>query len=197
MITVSVTNVIALENLKLASGKLMDELIRARTIAGRHLEKETRRTILEQIPAWQALNTKYREWKVKHGFDSRKLLRTHIMAGLIRYRVYYTSPTAVIGGVTILDRTYWPLYVMKLFKRFNRVQSTEGTVQRKGKNIFSAVKSPGKGKPISVVKVARIHEEGRGHIPKRAFFEPTAEREWTKVVIIFNEAFDRAMGPLH
>ena len=69
--------------------KLMGRLNAAFTKAGNMVK---RRMVSIMASGWPANDPHYREWKVKHGYDSRPLFRTHLLANSISNIKISASP---------------------------------------------------------------------------------------------------------
>jgi hypothetical protein len=48
---------------------------------------------------WQANNPHYLEWKIKHGYDSRPLFRTHLLANSISFIRHMSTPAMMSAHV--------------------------------------------------------------------------------------------------
>jgi len=154
-----------LKQLAAAPERFFREIKRAGDECGKHLEKESKKTIFSQPGEWPALSPEYIKWKQKHGFDRRKLLRTYLMVNLIRYMRLSASQSGFRGLVTVMDR-YYPK--MKTLKKRHTYWP---------KRSMQATSKTNKSGTVSTLKVATWHETGGGRSPQRAFFAPTAQRE--------------------
>lgn len=179
------------KNLEKAANKIMPNLTKARDLVGNLIQSESRRTITEQMMDGPDISASWRAWKAQRGFDTRRLLCAHIMVNMIRYKRYSTSPAAISGGVTVLDRTYPD--ISRLLKRPRAKRILTGR-QASG---MTTHKSKGTSRgAVSVRTIAMYHEGGLGGRIKRSFFKPTYLRENQKVLDHFISAINDALSPI-
>lgn len=179
------------KNLEKAANKIMPQIIRARDLSGSLLQVESQRTIMDQLIEGPDISAEWRAWKAQHGFDTRILLRAHIMVNMIRFKRYSTSPQSVVGGVTVLDRSY-----PSTSRLLGRARSRRILNSKQSMGMTRAKPKSGTHSNISVKTVAMYHEGGLGGMLRRSFFKPTYSREGEKVLKIFYDAIQQALAPL-
>jgi hypothetical protein len=124
-----------------------------------------------QAGNWPPLNKEYEASKRRAGYDSRILIRSRLMAQAIQSRRIGFG-----GWVGIPTGIKWPSGLAGKASWLGR--------PRKG----------GSGPVKEIASVMRAHEDGRGHNPKRAWFEPVRNLVRERVIGLYRKALQDALG---
>jgi hypothetical protein len=153
---------------------MMTELAQETDNIGKMLIEGVKNT-LDSQKGFRDISADWRNYKARHGFDTRILFQTHQMYNQISYKRNTTS-VGEIGG---------------------QVGYRKGAMHRRakpGKSMRKVMHQRSSSGAISTGWLASAHEEGKGRLPSRPFFAPTAAKYHKAIIARYQAAIRKAIG---
>jgi hypothetical protein len=168
--------------------RIKGEMVKAATLSGDYLRTATQIAIEANTYGWASLDDKYVEWKQKTGFDSRILMRSHLLRHAITFR-----RRGLGGWVGVPSGLVYPQYLSARLKGGQLIEA-------KGR-IFTHKERRRRSKRVAGLEPARFisqvmiwHETGGDKRKRRALFQPTRERHGPLVIKYYAEGMARAIN---
>jgi hypothetical protein len=155
--------------------KFLSELVQTSDNVGAMLGNKTRSGLLDQSLGLPAISEVWKKWKTKRGLSPNILVMTQDMADAITYRRLSTGASMIKGQVGFKESTLHRHYSDKR-KMWNP--------KKKKMSVFS--------RAIPTWYLARIHDEGLGHVRRRQFFKAVVDLHGDEVAKRFDKVFLKA-----